>query len=153
MKCRELEPLGHLLDYPNVATGHAQELDHRQPDRARSDHDRTFPGLRLRPANRVNSNPERFDQRNVLRRQAPASVELLGRKQDPVAHAAVRMHSDHAHFRAAVGPAAPAGGAFPAGEVRVDGATIAGFKISEYDGYYHLDCTLVSKHSLIRTAG
>ena len=69
-----------------------------------------------------------------------ANVQLAGWNDEPGAQSAVGMHAQHLQVLATIPPAAPAGKAALAVDVRLDGATVArleiGHSVADRDDFY-----------------
>ena len=68
---------------------------------------------------------QEFDHRRLIERDAVGGDDVGFRHADIVGHAAVDMHAEHAEALAAIGLAAPAGDACPAGKIGDDRDALA----------------------------
>lgn len=78
----------------------------------------------------MRADAERLDERELLEGELRGGVELVRRHGDELTHAAIGVDAEALELHAAVGLAVPAGDALAAGEVRLDGAEVAGLQPS-----------------------
>jgi hypothetical protein len=150
----ELKPLRYLLDDADVCACQPQELNDRQADGACAKDEHAVARLHACAPDRMDADAQRLDQGHLHRRKLSALIELFRGQNHPFPHTAVFVDADHAHSRAAIGPPERAGRALAAGDIRVDGAEVAGLELaSPIAGLEDLDRQLMPENSRIGEDG
>src|SRR5262249_35729805 len=123
-----------------------RELDRGKADRARADDERPFAPLDVRAVHGVRADAERFHEGELLAGEPGGGVKLVRRHGEELTHAAVGVDAETLEFHAAVGLAVPARDALAAGEVRLDGAEVAGLQPGHLRADFdHFDSELVAE--------
>ena len=142
----ECEAVRIDIQHRDGGAGFDGELDDRETNGSGANYQDVLAGLDLRAIDGVASDPERFDERQLIERKSCGFVELARGDDKLLAHPAVGLDTQHLEGRAAVWLAAPAGDALAAIDVRLDGAAVARSHVCDRgaDGQ-HLDPQLMAE--------
>ena len=121
----EFQAVGVHVHHHALRAGDLDELHGRKADGAGADDEHRLAGLGGGAVDGVAADGERLDERKLVVGKLRGDVELAGRQEELLGHAAVAHHAERLMVLAAVGETAAAAIAGLAVDVRLDRATIA----------------------------
>src|SRR6185437_7652339 len=121
---RKAEAAGRLqlvrsgVEHGDVATRKPREEGNAEPDRTAADDQNAGARLDLGgAADGVGADRQKLDHGRIAEAQIAGRVEIFGRNDDLLGHAAIGMDADHLEVFTAIGLALAAGGAMVTGEI------------------------------------
>ena len=121
------EPAAPRVEFHDsyLCTGNLGELDHGKSNWTRADDQSTFTFLQPAPADSMSTDPEGFDQRQLIERKRAGFVKKVEPYGQKALHATINVDTEKAKLLATIGATAKTRSARAAINVRIDGTAVA----------------------------